>query len=172
MKYLFILPLRLLDIPKRLSFITCLLHLFLLYTTYIWNDSKLTELHIHNVSPMYSDHKTPQPASTQNHSQSQLPDGVQVVFKQEKLIWNLQHTLILKFTQNTVPQDKTSFQQGRQGHKSAAERKNWDCFPRQKLNMMLKFTVLKSYYYTLSPFFTVLVVNLPMAFLAASPRRR
>jgi len=31
-----------------------------------------------------------QPASTQNHSQSHLPDGVQVVFKQEKLLWNVQ----------------------------------------------------------------------------------
>lgn len=43
----------------------------------------------------------------------------------------------------------------------------------QKQNYFIIFIVLKLFHYcTLSPFFTVLVVNLLMAFLAASPRRR
>jgi len=45
--------------------------------------------------------------------------------------------------------------------------------PNQKQNYFIIFIVLKLFhYYTLSPFFTVLVVSLLMAFLAASPRRR
>lgn len=43
----------------------------------------------------------------------------------------------------------------------------------QKQIYVIVLIVLKLFHYcTLSPFFTVLVVNLLMAFLAASPRRR